>query len=75
MSPNPVLLGDQSMDSPQGWVFVRMALGVLQLTGALSSIGLIMYSGVNALSLTFVVVTSFLTTVSVLLFGSKSEKK
>jgi NADH:ubiquinone oxidoreductase subunit 4 (subunit M) len=67
--------GDQSMDSPQRWVFVRMALGILQMTGVVSSIGLIIHSGVNTVSLTCVVVTSFLTTVSVFLFGSKLEKK
>jgi hypothetical protein len=67
--------GDQSMDNPQRWVFARMALGVLQMTGAVSSIGLIIYSGVNALSLTCVVVTSLLTTVSVVLFGSRPEMK
>ena len=67
--------GNQSMDGQQRWMFVRMALGILQMTGAFSSNGLIIHSGVNALSLTCVVATSFLTTVSVFLSGSKSEKK
>jgi NADH:ubiquinone oxidoreductase subunit 4 (subunit M) len=55
--------------------FVRMALGILQMIGAVSSAGLLFHSGVNALSLTFVVMTSLLTAVSVVFFGSRSDRK
>ena len=63
------------MRQTQRLAFVRMALGILQMIGAVSSAGLLFHSGVNALSLTFVVMTSLLTGASVVLFGSRSERK
>jgi NADH:ubiquinone oxidoreductase subunit 4 (subunit M) len=63
------------MESAHRLAFVRMALGALQMVGAISSVGLILHSGLSGLSLTCVVITSFLTKISVLLFGSRPEKK
>ena len=59
----------------QRLVFVRMALGILQMIGAVSSAGLMLHSGLNALSLTFVVMTSLLTAASNVFFGSRSDRK
>jgi hypothetical protein len=73
--PELCALVNAEMDGPQRWAFVRMALGVLQMAGAISSVSLLFHSGLSALSLACVVVTSFLTTVSVFLFGSRPDKK
>jgi hypothetical protein len=67
--------GNTEMENSQRWVIVRMVLGVLQMAGAISSVSLLFHSGLSALSLACVVVTSFLTTVSVFLFGSRPDKK
>ena len=48
---------------------MRLILGLAQMVGALVSLMLILLTGINAWSLTAVVLTSFYTTVSVLLFG------
>jgi hypothetical protein len=63
------------MENSQRWVFVRMVLGVLQMAGAISSVSLLFHSGLSALSLACMVVTSFLTTVSIFLFASRPDKK
>ena len=55
--------------SKHAWVVVRLILGLAQMVGALVSLMLLLLTGMNAGSLTAVVLTSFCTTVSVLLFG------
>jgi hypothetical protein len=46
-------------------------LGLLQMTGAAFSLGLIAQSGLTALSLTSAMVTGLFTVTSVLLFGAR----
>ena len=53
------------------WVVVRLALGIAQMTGAATAVLLIVRRGFNELALGAVVVTCVLTTVSVVLFGSR----
>jgi len=52
----------------------RLALGVAQMVGASSGIILLAVSGVTAWSLALVLATTFGTTLSVLLFGSRSRQ-
>jgi hypothetical protein len=52
------------------WAVVRLILGLVQMVGALVSLRLLLLTGMNAWSLTAVVLTSMCTTVSVLFFGS-----
>ena len=53
----------------RGWAIFRLVLGMLQMAGAAFSLGMLIGTGVNPVSLAAVVVTALLTTVSVLLFG------
>jgi hypothetical protein len=54
------------------WAIVRLALGQLQIVGAVASVCLLLQTGMNERSLTVVAVTCLATTVSVLLFGRRS---
>ena len=56
------------------WTAFRLALGVAQMVGASSGIILLAVSGVTAWSLALVLATTFGTTLSVLLFGSRSRQ-
>lgn len=51
-----------------------MVLGALQMFGAAFSLTLLAMTGANTLSLSAVVVTGLLTTVSILLFGSRRPR-
>jgi hypothetical protein len=53
------------------WTVLRLALGMLQMGGAVVSLVLLVMTGVSPVTVTAVVVTSALTTTSVLLFGEK----
>ena len=53
------------------WPFLRLVLGILQMVGAALAMALLIVTGVTPVSLSVVVITGFLTTVSVLLFGSR----
>lgn len=55
-------------------VYVRLLLGILQITGVGMSLALLLYTGVTTPSLVAVVCTCFMTCVSVLLFGNWSKK-
>ena len=53
------------------WSIVRFVLGILQLTGAVMSLYLLIQIGMSTLALSAVVITCLCTSVSVLLFGSR----
>jgi hypothetical protein len=59
----------------RAWALVRLILGLLQMMGAVISAYLLLQIGVNALSLTAVVLTCFCTSVSVVLFGSAKNRR
>jgi hypothetical protein len=50
-----------------------MVLGLAQMTGAVAAFYLLFQTGVNALSLSAVVITCLLTTLSVLLFRGRGQ--
>jgi hypothetical protein len=56
------------------WALIRLILGFLQIMGAVASLLLLVETGVNTVSLASVVVTGLLTTLSVLLFGSRTPR-
>jgi len=53
------------------WAVVRLVLGIGQMIGAATAVLLIIRGGFNELALGAVVVTCVLTTISVVLFGSR----
>lgn len=55
------------------WQAVRLILGFLQMGGAVFSATLIVLTGINRLSLASVVSTCVLTSVSVVLFGTRKS--
>ncbi len=57
------------------WAWVRLALGLLQMAGAASSVTLLVRTGITALALIAVTITGLLTTVSILLFGVRRTKR
>lgn len=61
----------QSDRSARRWQHLRFALGMTQMGGAVVSLTLLSTGGVTIASLVAVVLTSVMTTVSVLLFGSR----
>ncbi len=68
--PSPTQARDK-----RAWAIVRLILGLVQMVGALVSLMLLLLTGMNAWSLTAVVLTSVCTTVSVLLFGSWRKER
>src|SRR5262245_31222179 len=74
-NPKVCALRTREMGSSQRRTLARFTLGILQMAGAIFSVTLIFQSGLSGLSLACVVITSFLTTVSVLLFGSRPENR
>jgi len=52
----------------------RLVLGLAQMFGAAMGLALLLFSGVNALSLTVAAITGILTTVSIMLFGGNRAK-
>jgi hypothetical protein len=60
--------------NPRALAYLRLVLGMLQITGVGMSLALLLYTGVTTPSLVAVVCTCLTTCVSVLLFGSWSKK-
>ena len=60
--------------NPRALAYLRLGLGMLQITGVGMSLALLLYTGVTTPSLVAVVCTCLTTCVSVLLFGSWSRK-
>ena len=56
------------------WVIVRLALGTAQVMGATAALFLLVQTGVSSLSVGAAVITCVLTTISVLLFGSRRPR-
>ncbi len=56
------------------WAAVRITLGIAQMVGAAVALVLIMSMGLSALALSAVAITCVLTTVSVLMFGSRAPR-
>jgi hypothetical protein len=54
--------------------YLRLVLGMVQITGVGMSLALLLYTGVTTPSLVAVVCTCLTTCVSVLLFGSCSKR-
>lgn len=52
------------------WAIVRIGLGIAQMTGATTTVVLLIETGVSTVSLAATVATCALTTLSVLLFGA-----
>ena len=62
---------------PRTLAYVRLLLGILQITGVGLSLGLLVFAGITTPSLVAVVCTCLITCVSVLVFGrwSKSDPR
>jgi hypothetical protein len=56
------------------WAYVRFALGTAQILGATAALVLLVQTGFNSWSLGAAVIACTLTTVSVLLFGSRRPR-
>jgi hypothetical protein len=69
VDPDP--RGDRQARKEKAWAVVRLLLGQAQIIGAVASAYLLLTTGLNELSLGFVVFTCGCTTVSVLLFGGR----
>jgi hypothetical protein len=63
------------MASERTWALVRLLLGCSQIAGATIAFLLLARTGVTALSLAVVVATCTFTTISVLLFGGRKDRK
>lgn len=63
--------------NPRAAAYLRLVLGMLQITGVGMSLALLLYTGVTTPSLVAVVCTCLTTCVSVLVFGrwSKSDPR
>ncbi len=59
--------------SPHARATLRLVLGVAQMTGAALSAALLLFSGVNKVSLGVAMATCFLTGLSVTLFGRRRD--
>lgn len=57
------------------WAGLRLALGIAQMSAAAFALGLLASEGVTARALAAAVIACTLTTVSVLLFGSRRSAK
>jgi hypothetical protein len=60
--------------NPRALAYLRLLLGMLQITGVGMSLALLLYTGVTRPSLVAVVCTCLATCVSVLLFGGRSSR-
>jgi hypothetical protein len=71
---NPVV---RSASSPEsiGWHRLRFVFGMAQMAAAVVAVVLLFNVGVTAISLMAVVVASSLTSVSVMLFGSRRHDR
>ena len=70
--------GDPSSPASQegnGWRRLRLTLGLLQMFGAVVSLTLLAATGVTAIALGAVAMTSLMTTISVVLFGGRHPKQ
>ncbi len=59
--------------TPLGWAYLRWTLGIGQMAGALLSFTFLIRDGISARSLGCFATTSILTTISVMLFGSRAK--
>lgn len=57
------------------WALLRVGLGTAQIFGAVFAATLLIRGGVSDIALLVVVATGLCTTVSVLLFGSRSPRR
>jgi membrane protein insertase Oxa1/YidC/SpoIIIJ len=71
---NTVLHSSRSPDSVW-WGRVRFVLGMAQMAASVAAVVLLFGVGVAAISLTAVVVASLLTSLSVMLFGSRRNRR
>ena len=71
---NTVLHSSRSPDAVW-WGRVRFMLGMAQMAAAVAAVVLLFGVGVTATSLTAVVVASSLTSLSVMLFGSRRNRR
>jgi hypothetical protein len=71
---NTVLHSSRSPDSVW-WGRVRFVLGMAQMAASVVAVVLLFGVGVTAISLTAVVVASSLTSLSVMLFGSRRHRR
>jgi hypothetical protein len=61
-------------EDPRALAYLRLVLGMLQITGVGMSLALLLYTGVTRASLVAVVCACLATCVSVLLFGGRSSR-
>ncbi len=67
--PSQQLAASRTIDrTVQQWATARFFLGLLQMFGAASSLGLFVVSGITPLALGAVLITGIITTISILLF-------
>lgn len=59
----------------RGWALLRIGLGTAQVFGAVFAATLLVQGGVTDVALLAVVATGLCTTLSVLLFGSRSPRR
>ena len=63
----------QSYGRWRRWASLRLILGFLQMGGAAFSLAMLIHGGVTTVSLIAVLLTGLLTTISVLLYGSRRQ--
>jgi hypothetical protein len=54
-------------------VIIKFILGILQMSGAIAALVLMIRTGINTTSVGVAVVTGILTSISVVLFGARSS--
>jgi len=77
MRARPMNTAMHSSDSPDsvGWGRIRFALGMAQMAAAVVAVVLLFTQGVSSISPTAVAFASSLTSVSVMLFGSRRRHR
>ena len=77
MRARPITTAVHSANSAESlrWARVRFALGMLQMALAVVAMVLLFTAGVTPLSLGAVVLASLLTSLSVMLFGSRRSQR
>ena len=77
MRARPMNAAMHSTDSPESvrWARVRFVLGMSQMAAAVVAAVLLATWGVTSISLAAVVIASSLTSVSVMLFGSRRNRR
>ncbi len=64
-------LRDSAGATKASWVLVRLVLGLAQMVGAVTALIFLAQTGLSSWTLSATIVTGALTTISVLLFGSR----